>query len=69
MNAVINRVGLTFDLRDTYLEAGYSEVETAEFDPVETIDGIENALQQRGYTVDRNGHVKQLAARLVAGDR
>jgi hypothetical protein len=32
MNAVINRVGLTFDLRDTYLEAGYSEVETAEFD-------------------------------------
>jgi D-alanine-D-alanine ligase len=69
MNAVITRVGLTFDLRDTYLEAGYSEVETAEFDRVETIDGIENALQQLGYTVDRIGHVKQLAARLVAGER
>lgn len=69
MNAVITRVGLTFDLRDTYLEAGYSEVETAEFDQVETIDGIENALQQLGYTVDRIGHVKQLAARLVAGER
>jgi D-alanine-D-alanine ligase len=69
MNAVITRVGLTFDLRDTYLEAGYSEVETAEFDRAETIDAIENALQQLGYTVDRIGHVRQLAARLVAGDR
>jgi len=69
MNAAISRIGLTFDLRDTYLEAGYSEEETAEFDKPETIDGIENALQQLGYTVDRIGNVKQLAARLVAGER
>jgi D-alanine-D-alanine ligase len=69
MNAVINRVGLTFDLRVAYLEAGYSDVETAELDNVETIDAIENALQQLGYAVDRIGNVKQLAARLVAGDR
>lgn len=62
-------VGLTFDLRDTYLAEGYSEVETAEFDRADTIDAIEQALQELGHTVDRIGHVKQLATRLVAGDR
>lgn len=69
MSNSVTRVGLTYDLRDAYREMGYSEVETAEFDRVETIDGIEAALQQLGYVVDRIGNVKQLAARLVAGDR
>jgi D-alanine-D-alanine ligase len=63
------RVGLTFDLRDAYLEAGYSDIETAELDRADTIESIENALTGLGYQVDRIGHVKQLAARLVAGDR
>jgi D-alanine-D-alanine ligase len=63
------RVGLTYDLREDYLAAGYSELETAEFDRTDTIDGIEQALLALGYTVDRIGHVKQLATRLVAGDR
>ena len=63
------RVGLTFDLRDAYLEAGFSEVETAEFDRADTIESIENALRELGYQVDRIGNVKQLAARLVAGHR
>jgi D-alanine-D-alanine ligase len=63
------RVGLTFDLRDAYLEAGFNEIETAEFDRADTIDSIESALLGLGYQVDRIGHVKQLAARLVAGDR
>ena len=62
------KVGLTYDLRDTYLAAGYSEVETAEFDRADTIDSIEQALLELGHTVDRIGHVKQLAARLVSGD-
>lgn len=61
-------VGLTYDLRDEYLAAGYSEFETAEFDRVDTIDSIESALVALGYDVDRIGNVKQLAARLVAGD-
>ena len=39
------RVGLTYDLRDEYLAAGYSEVETAEFDQPETIDAIADALR------------------------
>ncbi|HSD68804.1 MAG TPA: hypothetical protein VLB07_04585, partial [Woeseiaceae bacterium] len=63
------RVGLTFDLREAYLEAGFSEIETAEFDRVDTIDSIEKALLELGYQVDRIGNVKQLAARLVAGHR
>lgn len=63
------RVGLTYDLRDAWLAAGYSELETAEFDRGDTIDSIENALTELGYKVDRVGHLQQLASRLVAGDR
>lgn len=63
------RVGLTYDLRDAYLAQGYSELETAEFDRADTIDAIEQALQGLGYTVERIGNVKQLASRLVAGER
>lgn len=69
MNNNISRIGLTFDLKDTYLEAGFSELEVAEFDRVDTIDSIENALCSLGYSVDRIGNIQQLATRLVAGDR
>jgi D-alanine-D-alanine ligase len=63
------RVGLTYDLRDHYLAAGYSAEETAEFDSVETIEAIAAALQGLGLGVDRIGTVRQLAQRLVAGER
>ncbi|MFN4090935.1 MAG: D-alanine--D-alanine ligase [Alphaproteobacteria bacterium] len=63
------RVGITYDLRDVYLAEGWSEEETAEFDSPVTIDGIESVLAARGWTVDRIGHVRTLAARLVAGER
>lgn len=63
------RVGLTYDLRDEYLAAGYSEVETAEFDQPETVDAIAGALQRQGLTVDRIGNAQQLTSRLAAGDR
>lgn len=62
-------IGLTYDLRSEYLAAGYSEIETAEFDREETIDSLAGALEALGHQVDRIGHVRQLAARLVAGDR
>ena len=62
-------VGLTYDLRDEYLAAGYSEVDTAEFDQPETIDAIAGALQRQGIVVDRIGNARQLSSRLVAGDR
>ena len=40
-----------------------------EFDDVETIEAIEAALVSLGHTVDRIGGVKNLSARLTAGDR
>ncbi len=63
------RVGLTYDLRDDYRAEGFSEDDVAEFDSVETIEGIEAALSRLGLTVERIGNVKALAKRLVAGDR
>lgn len=63
------RVGMTFDLRDHYLALGYGEEETAEFDSMETIDAIHAFLEGRGHEVVRIGTVRQLAERLVAGER
>lgn len=63
------KVGVTYDLRDAWIAEGYSEIETAEFDRQETIDNIVSTLRQIGYDPDPIGNVRQLAARLVAGDR
>jgi D-alanine-D-alanine ligase len=63
------KVGLSYDLRDDYLKAGYSEIETAEMDQACTIDSLTSTLTQLGYSVDPIGHIKQLAQRLVDGDR
>ena len=62
-------IGLTYDLRDEYLAAGYSEEETAEFDRADTIDSIESALRELGHDTDRIGNAKQLIQRLATGDR
>jgi D-alanine-D-alanine ligase len=63
------RIGLTFDLRSEYLSDGYTPEETAEFDRESTIEGLETALQGLGYMTDRIGHVRELAEKLVKGDR
>jgi len=63
------RIGITYDLREVWLDAGYSEVDTAEFDRKDTIDSIARAMTMLGYEVDPIGHLQQLACRLVAGDR
>ena len=63
------KIGLTYDLRDEYLAAGYDEEATAEFDRADTIDSIENAIRSSGHETDRIGHVRQLVTRLAAGDR
>ena len=62
-------IGLTYDLRHDYLAAGYSQEETAEFDRVDTIEGIESALQALGHETERIGNVKSLVGRLAAGER
>jgi D-alanine-D-alanine ligase len=62
-------VGITYDLRDDYLAAGFGEEETAEFDRGETIQAIQQALNELGYDTDRIGNIKNLTTRLVNGDR
>ncbi|MBN1466932.1 D-alanine--D-alanine ligase [candidate division KSB1 bacterium] len=62
-------IGMTYDLRQDYLDLGYGEEETAEFDQVGTIDAIEETLRSLGHATDRIGHVWNLTKRLAAGDR
>jgi D-alanine-D-alanine ligase len=63
------RIGLTYDLKDDYRALGFTELEVAEFDSRETIAAVEAALASLGHEVVPIGHVKALAARLVAGER
>lgn len=63
------RVGLTYDLKSDHLALGLREHEVAEFDAPETIAAIADALVALGHDVERVGHVRALAARLVAGWR
>ncbi|MCJ7525134.1 MAG: D-alanine--D-alanine ligase [Candidatus Aminicenantes bacterium] len=62
-------IGLTYDLRQDYLDAGYSEEQTAEFDSPDTIAAIEKALIAMGHKTMRIGNVKSLVQRLAAGER
>ena len=63
------RVGMTYDLREDYLAAGYGEEETAEFDSPATILAIEQALAANGVAPERIGNIRALASRLAAGER
>jgi D-alanine-D-alanine ligase len=63
------RIGMTYDLRTDYLEQGYAEEDTAEFDRPDTISAIEGALRDLGHQPDRIGNVRSLTQRLVSGDR
>ncbi len=63
------RVGLTYDLKSAYLSMGYSAEQSAEFDREETIEGLEEALQQLGHQTERIGHARALMQRLLNGER
>ena len=63
------RIGLTYDLKDDYLALGLAEHEVAEFDSPATIAALEAALEGLGHDVERVGHVRSLATKLVAGWR
>lgn len=63
------KIGITYDLREDYLAAGFSEEETAEFDSAETIQAIDETLNDLGHETDRIGNIKNLISRLVAGDK
>ena len=63
------RIGITFDLRRDYLNAGYSKEETAELDEPETIEALEEALHSFGYETVRIGNIKNLVRQLAEGQR
>lgn len=62
------KIGLTYDLRQDYLDLGYGEEETAEFDRIDTVEAIEQTIQALGHQTDRIGNIWSLTARLAAGD-
>ena len=63
------KVGLTFDLKEDYLQLGYSGTEVAEFDTQETIDALEQALISLGYEVIRIGNIFNLVNYLNGTNR
>ena len=58
-------VGLTYDLKDTYLAMGYDQEDVAEFDSKESIDALEAAIQANGYKTRRIGSAIDLTEYLV----
>lgn len=63
------KIGITYDLREEYLALGFGEEETAEFDQPQTIQAIQETLQELGFSTDRIGNVQSLMSRLLAGER
>ncbi|GAB4575371.1 MAG: D-alanine--D-alanine ligase [Rhodothalassiaceae bacterium] len=63
-------IALVYDLREDWLAQGLSHEEVAEFDSIETIDLLAEALERAsGARIERVGQGRALAARLIAGVR
>ncbi len=60
-------VGLVYDLRRDYLEMGFSEEQTAEFDSEETINSLAETISALGYKVERIGNIYELTRLLARG--
>jgi D-alanine-D-alanine ligase len=63
------KIGLTYDLRQLYLEQGYSEEATAEFESQETIRALLSTIRDLGFEPQAIGNLRALAERLLQGDR
>ena len=62
-------IGLTYDLKDDYLAAGFSPEDVLEFDGLDTVAGLEGALVGLGHRTERVGRGRELARRLAGGER
>jgi len=62
-------VGMTYDLQQEYLDAGYARDEVAELDSPVTVEAVRQALQSQGHEVELVGGVKPLACALAQGRR
>lgn len=63
------RIGITYDLKQDYISQGFSEEAAAEFDSIETIEGIESALIANGHEAVRIGNIHKLINGLHSGNR
>jgi D-alanine-D-alanine ligase len=63
------KIGFTFDLRSWYLDRGYSMEDTAEFDKIDTVNALEEAIKPLGHQTEKIGNVFQLIESLNAGKR
>ncbi len=63
------KIGMTYDLKEDYLQQGFSLAALAEFESKETIDAIEAALFKLDAQVIHIGHIKNLVAKLASGER
>ena len=63
------RIGLVYDLRREYLEAGYPEEQVAEFDSDATLVVLEDTLRSLGLRPARIGNARALCRRLADGER
>jgi D-alanine-D-alanine ligase len=63
------KIGLTYDLRQEYLNLGFGELETAEFDRIDTVEAIERTLQYLGHQTVRIGNIWNLTRMLADGER
>lgn len=62
-------IGVVYDLREEYLEQGFSYEETAEFDTRESIRKLSESMRRLGFEVDLVGSGLALARRLAKGER
>jgi D-alanine-D-alanine ligase len=62
-------IGLTYDLKDDYINKGYDSETVAELDSIETINAIDEALQNYGYQTIRIGNIFNLVKFLNSGKK
>lgn len=63
------RIGMTYDLKDEYLAAGFTADEVAELDSPVTVEAIARALVSQGHAVERIGSIGSLVRALADGRR
>ncbi len=62
-------IGITYDLKDDYIKKGYDKELVAELDNIDTINAIDQALQNYGYNTIRIGNFFDLIEFLKSGKR
>ncbi len=62
-------IGLTYDLRETYLSFGLDPEDVAELDQESTISALEEVISSLGHQVDRIGDARSLIQRISKGER